>query len=74
MVNFCIVRNHFCRVCLRSYEKIVVFWTKEVALPHFNRYRVKFRKVYTGPLCGMMQQLVNQVYRKRKLPDKYLDK
>lgn len=31
-------------------EKIVVFWTKEVALPHFNRYRLKFRKVYSGLL------------------------
>ncbi|MCK5125549.1 MAG: hypothetical protein KAR42_04775 [candidate division Zixibacteria bacterium] len=29
-------------------EKIVVFWTKEVSLPHFNRYRVRFRKVYSG--------------------------
>ena len=26
-------------------EKIVVFWTKEISLPHFKRYRVKFRKV-----------------------------
>lgn len=29
-------------------EKIVVFFMKEVALPHFNRYRTKFRKVYSG--------------------------
>lgn len=29
-------------------EKIVVFWTKEINLPHFNRYRLKFRKVYSG--------------------------
>ena len=29
-------------------EKIVVFWTKEIALPHFNRYRVKFRRVWSG--------------------------
>ena len=33
---------------LRPDEKIVVFWTKEISLPHFNRYRVKFRKVYSG--------------------------
>ena len=33
---------------LKPDEKIVVFWTKEVSLPHFNRYRVKFRKVYSG--------------------------
>ncbi len=31
-------------------EKIVVFWTKEVSLPHFPRYRCKFRKVYSGRL------------------------
>lgn len=29
-------------------EKIVVFWMKEISLPHFNRYRLKFRKVYSG--------------------------
>jgi len=33
---------------LKPDEKIVVFWTKEINLPHFNRYRVKFRKVYSG--------------------------
>lgn len=33
---------------LKPDEKIVVFWTKEISLPHFNRYRVNFRKVYTG--------------------------
>jgi len=31
-------------------EKIVVFWTKEISLPHFKRYRLKFRKVFSGPL------------------------
>ena len=31
-------------------EKIVVFWTKEISLPHFNRYRLRFRKIYSGPL------------------------
>ncbi len=34
-------------------EKIVVFWTKEVQLPHFQRYRVKFRKVYSGRVDGL---------------------
>ncbi len=33
---------------LKPDEKIVVFWTKEIHLPHFNRYRLKFRKVYSG--------------------------
>ena len=35
---------------LKPDEKIVVFWTKEISLPHFNRYRMKFRKVYSGSL------------------------
>ncbi len=35
---------------LKPDEKIVVFWTKEISLPHFNRYRVRFRKVYSGRL------------------------
>jgi len=33
-------------------EKIVVFWTKEISLPHFSRYRLKFRRIYSGPLSG----------------------
>ncbi len=33
---------------LKVDEKIVAFWTKEVCLPHFNRYRLKFRRVYSG--------------------------
>ena len=31
-------------------EKIVVFWTKCRPLPHFQSYRLPFRKVYSGPL------------------------
>ena len=38
-------------------EKIVVFWTKEISLPHFNRYRLKFRKVYSGRLDGLYSAL-----------------
>ena len=34
-------------------EKIVVFWTKEISTPRFNRYRLKFRKVYSGRLAGL---------------------
>ena len=36
---------------LKPPDKIVVFWTKEISLPHFNRYRLKFRKVYSGPIA-----------------------
>ena len=38
---------------LKSDEKIVVFWTKEIALPHFNRYRVRFRKVFSGKVINI---------------------
>ncbi|MBW8034387.1 MAG: hypothetical protein FVQ79_01620 [Planctomycetes bacterium] len=38
---------------LKPEEKIVVFWTKEIALPHFNRYRVRFRKVWSGKVKGI---------------------
>lgn len=37
---------------LHPEEKIVVFWTKEISLPHFARYRLKFRKVYSGSVLG----------------------
>jgi len=33
---------------LKPNDKIVIFFMKEVCLPHFNRYRTKFRKVYYG--------------------------
>jgi|GEM_PF-3536304 len=42
---------------LKPDEKIVVFWTKEIALPHFNRYRLKFKKVYSGRLRDMMGEM-----------------
>lgn len=38
-------------------EKIVVFWTKEISLPHFNRYRLKFRKVYSGKVRDLYSTL-----------------
>lgn len=33
-------------------EKIVVFWTKEISLPYFRRYRINFREVYSGALSN----------------------
>lgn len=41
-------------------EKIVVFWTKEIALPNFNRYRIRFRKVYSGKLKYIHGSVRNQ--------------
>ena len=38
---------------LKPEEKIVVFWMKEISLPHFNRYRVRFRKIYSGEVKGI---------------------
>ena len=45
---------------LRPDEKIVVFWTKEVSLPHFNRYRVRFRKVYSGKVANFKNLIDNR--------------
>lgn len=42
---------------LNPREKIVVFWTKEISLPHFQRYRLNFRKVYSGPLSGFVSHM-----------------
>ena len=33
---------------LKRDDKIVVFWMREISLPHFNRYRTRFRKVFSG--------------------------
>jgi len=40
-------------------EKIVVFWTKEISLPHFNRYRLKFRKVFSGKVEEFISIFIN---------------
>ncbi|RKX91120.1 MAG: hypothetical protein DRP84_12115 [Spirochaetes bacterium] len=49
---------------LNPNEKIVVFWTKEISLPHFNRYRLKFRKVYSGSVEGF-GELIKKRNRRR---------
>ncbi len=40
-------------------EHITIFWTKEIALPHFNRYRMKFRKVYSGQVEDLIKYIGN---------------
>ena len=47
-------------------EKIVVFWTKEISLPHFNRYRMKFRKIYSGSLADFGDYLSEWRKKKRR--------
>ena len=47
-------------------EKIVVFWMKEIALPHFNRYRTKFRKIYSGLVKDFGEHCKNRVKKKTK--------
>ncbi len=47
-------------------EKIVVFWMKEVSLPHFSNYRTKFRKVYSG-LVRNFGEYLDKVRRGRIL-------
>ena len=51
---------------LNPAEKIVVFWMKEVSLPHFRRYRLKFRKVYSGPLNAFGEYM--EKVRRGKMP------
>ena len=46
-------------------EKIIVFWMKEVSLPHFNRYRTKFRKVYSGSVEGFGEHIKNMRNQKK---------
>lgn len=43
-------------------EKIVVFWTKEISLPHFKRYRLKFRKVYSGLVKDFGGYIKNHIH------------
>ena len=47
-------------------EKIIVFWTKEISLPHFNRYRMNFRKVYSGPVENLKSFLRDWIQRNQK--------
>ena len=47
---------------LQPDEKIIVFWMKEVSLPHFNRYRTKFRKIYSGSV----KEFGEHILRRRK--------
>lgn len=49
---------------LKPDEKIVVFWTKEITLPHFNRYRLRFRKVYSGLLKELDRFIID--YRQNR--------
>lgn len=42
---------------LKPEERILVFSMKEINLPHFNRYRTKFKKIYYGPLNNFMNFL-----------------
>ena len=47
-------------------EKIVVFWTKEISLPHFNRYRMNFRRVWSGKV-NLLARFINKrkkIYKK----------
>lgn len=35
---------------LKDEDKIIVYIMKEICLPHFKRYRTKFKKVFSGRL------------------------
>lgn len=49
---------------IKKNDKIIVYWTKEISLPHFNRYRMNFRKVYSGRMDGLYTAL--EVIQKQK--------
>ncbi|MCP4603472.1 MAG: hypothetical protein GY847_23630 [Proteobacteria bacterium] len=53
---------------LKRSEKIVVFWMREMSLPHFSRYRVKFRKVYSGLLRDFGMH-IKKIRKKQKQPE-----
>jgi hypothetical protein len=38
---------------LRPNEKIIVFWTREVRKRRFPRFRLPFKRVYSGPLSRL---------------------
>lgn len=44
-------------------EKIVVFSMREISLPHFNRYRTPFKKVYSGTVREF-EQHINKFMKK----------
>lgn len=50
---------------LKLDEKIVVFWTKEVARPSFPRYRLKFKKVYAGLVEDIGEYLSHRRSRRK---------
>jgi len=42
---------------LKSTDKVVVFWMKEVPKKGWGRFRLPFRKVYTGTVSDLVGQL-----------------
>ncbi|MHA1823542.1 MAG: hypothetical protein ACTSXM_06765 [Promethearchaeota archaeon] len=44
---------------LKPEEKIVIFYMKEISLPHFNRYRTRFRKIYSGSVENLVNGIIN---------------
>lgn len=49
-------------------EKIIVFSMKEVNLPHFRRYRTKFKKVYSG----IVSELENYLKARKQIFKNYI--
>lgn len=47
-------------------DKIIVFYMREVNLPHFRRYRTKFKKVYSGKVKEYNVKKNNENKEKRK--------
>ena len=53
---------------LKPSEKIVVFWMREISLPHFSRYRLRFRKVYSGRLMNFGKH-IKEITQKQRQPE-----
>jgi len=52
---------------LKPDEKIVVFWTREISTPRFNRYRMRFRKVYSGSVEKYGEAIKKGLIRNRSI-------
>ena len=50
---------------LKRDEKIIVFWVREISLPHFNRYRTPFKKVFSGTVSEFGQYIKQFLKRKK---------
>ena len=56
---------------LKDDDKIIVYMMREICLPHFKRYRTKFKKVFSGSLKDYAVYLQN--FLKSRMKKKKID-